>query len=196
MGYDNFDESHVLESLRSNNSSRRHKNVIRHISNNCSDLPAKRPSSSAGRACLGGALCAGLVQAGAQVIVADLTEDGCKARVAALEKLGGKADYCLVDVTSRESIENLLAKAIEKAGRVDILVNCAGVNAGTSFLDATDADWDRILTINLEACSRPARSSAGTWSSRAAARSSTSAASPRTCRCRGCSPTRPRRPAC
>jgi NAD(P)-dependent dehydrogenase (short-subunit alcohol dehydrogenase family) len=102
-----------------------------------------------GAGVLGGALCAGLVQAGAKVIVADVTDDPCKARVAALEKLGGKADYCLVDVTSRQSIENLLAKAIEKAGRVNILVNCAGVNAGTNFLDATDADWDKIMTINL-----------------------------------------------
>ncbi len=90
-----------------------------------------------------------MVQAGARVIVADVADDPCKARVAELKKLGGKADYCLVDVTSRQSIENLLAKSIDLAGRVHILVNCAGVNAGTNFLDATDADWDRILTINL-----------------------------------------------
>ena len=45
-------------------------------------------------------------------------------------------------------------------------------------------------------CSRPARFSAGTWHGAAAARSSTSAASRRICRCRGCSPIRPRRPAC
>jgi NAD(P)-dependent dehydrogenase (short-subunit alcohol dehydrogenase family) len=102
-----------------------------------------------GAGVLCGALCAGLVQAGAKVIVADVTEEACKNRVAELEKLGGKADYCLVDVTSRQSIENLLAKSIEKAGRVDILVNGAGVNAGTNFLDATDADWDRIMAINL-----------------------------------------------
>jgi NAD(P)-dependent dehydrogenase (short-subunit alcohol dehydrogenase family) len=102
-----------------------------------------------GAGVLGGALCAGLVQAGARVIVADITDDACKARVAALEKLGGKAGYCLVDVTSRQSIENLLAKSLEQAGRIQILVNCAGVNAGTDFLDASDADWDRILTINL-----------------------------------------------
>jgi NAD(P)-dependent dehydrogenase (short-subunit alcohol dehydrogenase family) len=102
-----------------------------------------------GAGVLGGALCAGLVQAGARLVVADVADDPCKARVAELKKLGGKADYCLVDVTSRQSIENLLAKSIDLAGRVNILVNCAGVNAGTDFLDATDADWDRILTINL-----------------------------------------------
>jgi NAD(P)-dependent dehydrogenase (short-subunit alcohol dehydrogenase family) len=104
-----------------------------------------------GAGVLGGALCAGLAQAGAHVIVADLTEEGCKARVDVLEKLGGKASFCTVNVTQRESIENLLATALKQTGRVNILVNSAGVNAGTSFFEATDADWDRILTINLRA---------------------------------------------
>jgi len=104
-----------------------------------------------GAGVLGGALCAGLVQAGARVIVADLTEAGCKARVEALEALGGQAGFYLVDVTSRESIEKLLAAALREAGRVEILINCAGVNAGSTFLEATDADWDRVLSINLKA---------------------------------------------
>jgi NAD(P)-dependent dehydrogenase (short-subunit alcohol dehydrogenase family) len=104
-----------------------------------------------GAGVLGGALCAGLVQAGAHVVVGDLTEEGCKARVAALEQIGGKASYCLVNVTSRESIERLLAAALKQTGRADILVNCAGVNVGTPFLEASDEDWDRILTINLKA---------------------------------------------
>ena len=104
-----------------------------------------------GAGVLGGALCEGLVQAGAHVIVADLTEEGCKTRVQSLEKLGGRAGFCTVNVTSRESIENLLTKTLEQTGRADILVNSAGVNAGSPFLDATEADWDRILAINLKA---------------------------------------------
>jgi len=104
-----------------------------------------------GAGVLGGSLCRGLIQAGAKIIVADLTEDGCKTRVEELEQLGGEASFCTVNATSRESIENLLATSVEQAGRIDILVNCAGVNAGTDFLDATDEDWDRILTINLKA---------------------------------------------
>ena len=104
-----------------------------------------------GAGVLGGALCRGLAQAGARVVVADLTEEGCKARVDELTQLGGQASWCTVNVTQRESIERLLDTALMQVGRVDILVNCAGVNAGTTFLDATDADWDRVLTINLKA---------------------------------------------
>jgi len=104
-----------------------------------------------GAGVLGGALCDGLARAGAHIVVADLTEEGCQARVKALESVGGRASYCTVNVTLRDSIENLLAEALKQTGRADILVNCAGVNAGSAFLDATDADWDRVLTINLKA---------------------------------------------
>jgi len=107
-----------------------------------------------GAGVLGGALCRGLARAGAHVIVADLTEDGCRARADELEKLGGKAGYCLVDVTSGESIENLLAATLRRTGRADILVNCAGVNFGSPFLEHPEDQWDRILAINLKAVFR------------------------------------------
>jgi NAD(P)-dependent dehydrogenase (short-subunit alcohol dehydrogenase family) len=100
---------------------------------------------------LGGAMCGGLCQAGAHVVVASRNEDRCKARVETLEALGGHASYCTVDVTSRPEIERLLAETLRQTGRADILVNAAGINAGSEFLDATDVDWDRILAVNLKA---------------------------------------------
>jgi NAD(P)-dependent dehydrogenase (short-subunit alcohol dehydrogenase family) len=104
-----------------------------------------------GAGVLGGALCRGLVQAGARVVVADLTEEGCRRRVEELRQLGGQADFCLVDVTSRESLENLLAAALKQAGRVDILINCAGINYGSPFLDHPEEQWDRVMAVNLKA---------------------------------------------
>ena len=102
-----------------------------------------------GTGVLGGALCTGLAQAGAHVIVAGRNEDNCKARVQSLEQLGGQAGYCTVDVASRESMEHLLESTLKQTGRADILVNCAGANVGCAFLDATDDDWERVLTTNL-----------------------------------------------
>ncbi len=64
-----------------------------------------------GAGVLGGALCRGLTQAGAYVFVADLTEEGCAARVKELQGLGGKASFTTINVTSRESIEKALAAA-------------------------------------------------------------------------------------
>ena len=104
-----------------------------------------------GTGVLGFALAKGLSQAGAHVIVAGTKEEACKTRAAELEQSGGRAGWCAVDVTERASIENLLAATLQRTGRADILVNCAGVNVATAFLDATDADWDRILTVNLRA---------------------------------------------
>ena len=104
-----------------------------------------------GAGVLGGSLCRGLVQAGARVIVADLMEEPCQKRVEELKQMGGQAGHLLVNVTSRESIESLLAESLNHSNRVDILVNCAGVNAGDDFLDAKDEDWDRIMAINLRA---------------------------------------------
>jgi NAD(P)-dependent dehydrogenase (short-subunit alcohol dehydrogenase family) len=104
-----------------------------------------------GSGVLGAALCEGLAQAGAHVIVAGRSEEKCQAVIESLKSLGGKAGLCTIDVASRSSIENLLAETLRQTGRADILVNCAGVNAGSSFLDATDADWDHILSVNLKA---------------------------------------------
>ncbi len=104
-----------------------------------------------GAGALGGALCRGLVQAGARAVVADLTEDGCKQRVDELRQLGGQADFCVVDVTSRGSIEELLAAAAEQTGRVEMLVNCAGVNYGSPFLEHPEQQWDRVMAVNLKA---------------------------------------------
>jgi NAD(P)-dependent dehydrogenase (short-subunit alcohol dehydrogenase family) len=104
-----------------------------------------------GAGVLGGALGHGLARAGAHVIVADLTEAGCQARVAEIRQYGGKAGFATVNVTVRQSLEQLLAATLEQTGRADILVNSAGVNAGSSFLEASEADWDRVLSINLKA---------------------------------------------
>jgi len=102
-----------------------------------------------GAGVLGASLARGLGQAGAHVVIADISEERCQARVDELTKCGCKASYGVVDVTSRKSLETLLSNAREVTGRVEILVNCAGVNAGTTFLEATEADWDRIMAINL-----------------------------------------------
>jgi len=104
-----------------------------------------------GAGVLGGALCEGIGRAGARVLVADVAEDRCRQRVAELARAGVEANFALVDVTSRPSIEALLAEALQLKGRVEILVNAAGVNAGSTFLEATDADWDRVMAVNLKA---------------------------------------------
>jgi NAD(P)-dependent dehydrogenase (short-subunit alcohol dehydrogenase family) len=102
-----------------------------------------------GTGVLGGALCEGLAQAGATVVVAGRSADKGNARVAAIEKLGGKAAFLEVDVTRRESLEALLAGTLKSHGRVDMLINGAGVNAASPYFDIKDEDWNWVLQNDL-----------------------------------------------
>ncbi|MDO4573758.1 MAG: SDR family oxidoreductase [Planctomycetia bacterium] len=98
---------------------------------------------------LGGAICRGLVQAGAHVVVADVAEEPCQKRVAELEQFG-KASWTLIDVTQRASVENALDFAAKITGRVHCMVNAAGVNYGSNFLDYPEEKWDFVMNINLK----------------------------------------------
>ncbi|MDR1483519.1 MAG: SDR family oxidoreductase [Planctomycetaceae bacterium] len=105
---------------------------------------------------LGGALAAGIGRAGAHIVVADMGEPACKMRVEKLNGIGVSAEYLIVDITKRESIKALLAGSVQKTGKVDMLINCAGINVGTPFLEVDPVLWDKIFAVNLkgimEAC--------------------------------------------
>ncbi|MGD9646181.1 MAG: SDR family NAD(P)-dependent oxidoreductase [Pirellulales bacterium] len=104
-----------------------------------------------GTGVLGGALARGLAQAGAAVVVAGRGADRGAACVAAIEAAGGSGAFLPVDVMRRDSIEALLPAAIERFGRVDILINGAGVNSASSYFEANDDEWERIFDSNLKA---------------------------------------------
>jgi NAD(P)-dependent dehydrogenase (short-subunit alcohol dehydrogenase family) len=102
-----------------------------------------------GTGVLGGALCDGLAQAGAMVVVAGNSEARGQERVDQIQRLGGKATFTAADVERRASLEALLAETVAQFGRVDMLVNCAGVNSASAYFEASDDDWQRIVDINL-----------------------------------------------
>ncbi len=104
-----------------------------------------------GTGVLGGALCDGLAQAGAHVVVAGRSRERGAERVHAIAALGGSSVCEEVDVTSRESLAGLRDRVVAARGGVDILVNCAGVNSATPYEKITDEDWDRVIDTNLKA---------------------------------------------
>jgi NAD(P)-dependent dehydrogenase (short-subunit alcohol dehydrogenase family) len=112
-------------------------------------LPGQVAVVIGGTGVLGGSLAEGIGRAGATIVVAGSHAERGAARVTAIEKAGGKAIYLPVDVSQRKSIEELLASTIGKFGRVDMLVNCAGVNSASAYLDVSDEDWQRVIDINL-----------------------------------------------
>ena len=107
-----------------------------------------------GTGVLCGEMAKGLAQAGAHVVVVGRSEEKGAERVSEIEALGGNASFIAADVASRESLESLLAKVLEARGKVDILVNGAGVNSPTPLLEIEDEEFARILDINLGAILR------------------------------------------
>ena len=103
-----------------------------------------------GTGVLGGALADGLAAAGAFVVVAGRGADRGAARLDAIRAAGGDGAFISVDAVDRESVRALLDAAVRTRGRVDILVNCAGVNSAVPYFDITDDDWDRVLSTNLK----------------------------------------------
>ncbi len=102
-----------------------------------------------GTGVLCGALCDGLAQAGAHVVVAGRSVERGNERVAAIEKLGGQASFIPVDATCRKSLQELLDTVVSRHGRVHALVNGTGVNASTPYLEISDEELKQIFDANF-----------------------------------------------
>jgi NAD(P)-dependent dehydrogenase (short-subunit alcohol dehydrogenase family) len=102
-----------------------------------------------GTGVLGGAFCEALARAGAHTYVVGRNAERGAACVDRISSLGGSAEFFCADSTSRSDLEGLVAE-FERQGRFpDVLVNAAGVNSSTPFLEIDDEEWERILNTNL-----------------------------------------------
>ena len=97
-----------------------------------------------------GAMAEGLAGAGAEVVLVGRNEDKANARLARIDAIGGRGWFHATEATRRPELEALLAAVLERSGRVDILVNGAGINSPTPFLDITEEEFDRIVQVNLK----------------------------------------------
>jgi len=95
---------------------------------------------------------------GADVVVSDYHERRLNETRDQLAELGlGKVDAVVCDVTSSEAVDALITSAVEKAGRLDVLVNNAGLGGQTPVVDMTDDEWDRVLNVTLTSVMRATR---------------------------------------
>jgi NADP-dependent 3-hydroxy acid dehydrogenase YdfG len=99
---------------------------------------------------MGRATALAFVAEGAKVAIAARRKGELDALAAEIKALGGEALAHLADVSKRADVEALVQAAVQRFGRLDVLVNCAGVNTQNRQLDRLDpAGWDRIIGINL-----------------------------------------------
>lgn len=86
---------------------------------------------------------------GATVVVADLNEKGVSDSVAAIESAGGRAFGVTLDVTAQASVDNMVDAVMQKFGRIDVLVNNAGISQHIRFEEMTIEDARRIMEVNF-----------------------------------------------
>ena len=84
-------------------------------------------------------------QEGAQVVIADLADERGRALAAELQ-----ARYVHCDVGDKAQVDALVAEVMQAHGRIDVLVNNAGIFRAADFLDVTEADFDAVLRVNLK----------------------------------------------
>ena len=87
---------------------------------------------------------------GAKVVICGRRKERGQAVVDEIVQAGGEAMYHFMDITSPESIEQLMADTAETYGKIDVLFNVAGINKREGLLDVEEATYDRIMNTNLK----------------------------------------------
>ena len=99
---------------------------------------------------IGRAICVQLAKDGAAIAVWDWDESGAKDTAEIINKNGGTAIVCVVDVSSKEAIASQLKRTRDELGAATILVNNAGITGFVPFLDITEEVLDKMLRVNLK----------------------------------------------
>jgi NAD(P)-dependent dehydrogenase (short-subunit alcohol dehydrogenase family) len=120
------------------------------MAQNLFDLTGRAALVTGGSKGLGKAMARALAAAGADVVISSRHEDELRAALKdVLDGTGRQGHYVVADVARRDDVRRLAQAALERLGRVDILINNAGTNRPQPIDAVTDKDWDEVLEINL-----------------------------------------------
>jgi 3-oxoacyl-[acyl-carrier protein] reductase len=98
---------------------------------------------------IGAAIAHRLARDGGKVLLCDVNAERAAKETRDIASKGGTAQACTVDVRERAEVERAVASAVAAYGRLDILVNDAGIMDREPFLDMTDELWRRVIDVNL-----------------------------------------------
>ncbi len=99
---------------------------------------------------IGRAFALGFARAGAAVLVSDVVDQNAERTAEAIQHGGGQALGLRLDVSKRAEVEAAVDAAVERFGRLDILINNAGIFPRAAALELDDATWDAVLAVNLK----------------------------------------------
>jgi NAD(P)-dependent dehydrogenase (short-subunit alcohol dehydrogenase family) len=97
-----------------------------------------------------GAMAEGLAGAGAEVVLVGRNAEKARTRLDKITRAGGKGYFVAAEASEKTAIQELLATVLKRSGKVDILVNGAGVNSATPYLDITEDEFDRVMAVNVK----------------------------------------------
>lgn len=99
---------------------------------------------------IGAAISKGLAGIGAIMCNCDVSEKGLDELANEIIKEGGAVHSSIMDVTKKDSIAKAVDSVIKEFGKIDVLINVAGINKREGFMDVNEETYDRIMNINLK----------------------------------------------
>jgi NAD(P)-dependent dehydrogenase (short-subunit alcohol dehydrogenase family) len=97
-----------------------------------------------------GAMAEGLAGAGAEVVLVGRNEEKAVPRLERIRAGGGRGFFHAAEASDKTQLQQLLAAVLARSGRIDIVVNGAGVNSATPFFEIAEDEFDRIISVNLK----------------------------------------------
>ena len=114
------------------------------------DLTGRTAVVTGGASGIGEATAQVLARAGANVVTGDIDGDGAQRTVEGIVAAGGAAVAQRTDVTSKAEVDALVDRGVSEFGRVDAVVNVAGIAMDGLIKDATEEQFDRVMAINAK----------------------------------------------
>ena len=91
-----------------------------------------------------------MAREGARVVLADVLDDDGRRVEAEIQEAGNEATYLHLDVTNEDEWRSVIQEAVNRYGKLDVLVNNAGILIRKGVEDTTEEEWDRIMAINAK----------------------------------------------
>jgi len=113
-------------------------------------LKGKVAAVIGGGGVLASAMAHGLARAGADVAILDLNADNAEKVADSIRKTGVQSIAIAVDATSKKGLQEAEEKIAGELGPTSILINAPGINSSTPFFEITEAEWHKILDVNLK----------------------------------------------
>jgi len=99
---------------------------------------------------IGKATAVKFAQEGAKVVIADIVEEATQATADEINASGGSAMAVKLNVTDAASVQDMIKKTVEWGGRLDVIVNNAGITKDTMLHKMTEDQWDAVIAVNLK----------------------------------------------